>query len=735
MPTAPCPYCGNTPPADATRCDACGGLFEPLSRTATQLAMGPWQVRDDAKPFMPGFSTAVLVRQVASGRVKADTVLRGPSTYQFWMRADQTPGVSRLLGKCHACRTDVDPAATACGKCNADLSLPDEADTLGLMYVTDAERAAAQKQVNAGRGAPPPSKTAAAPAAKKPKPSPHAGVDLEADALKPIDKPSARPSPSASPKAEALGEDDLVDDAPASNAADPIDHDHDPEPHDAIDDLWAAADDAASTRRKRARRANPNGAVIAMLGVTLVIMIIGVVVVIGRGGGETDPTDGPRTPGSGSASNPDGPARPQITAAAVDGARGDFTARFEELDRAQIPEPLRSRYDLIQKQLDDAEQARAAERFQEAFDRYVLAGKSLTELIELRDKYLAEAEQREAAQRAQAAMVKAKLAAEAADAQRYAGPDWTRGTDREALAGQQLAAAEFDAARDNFADAAQAYEDAGLLAERGIAADQAREKLIALMKTSAPRPLLEEHAGDELKQVMDLQQQAVDQMNQREYAQAGRLYDQATETLARCNELVEQARGRKYYAYLAGYAAADALLTLAAGEPLPNNVAANLGQVMAPLNLPDPIKNNLPRTDASDYAAAANVLINQLREHLSATYGQEVQLSYAIGVKARIIEKALSFDQLTADQRSTVGTGVRELQDLALQAQWDPATLAPALDAFRDAVRQDQVGQKATAAPAAWANVLKLLSTRETGLPLMTPDHIEDAEHPELFPE
>jgi len=137
VPTAPCPYCGTTPAPDATRCAHCGGLFEPLSRTATQLAMGPWQVRDDTKPFMPGFSAAVLIRQIAAGRVKADTVLRGPSTYQFWMRADQAPGVSRLLGKCHACRADVDKNATSCAKCNADLFLPEEPNTLGLMYIDE----------------------------------------------------------------------------------------------------------------------------------------------------------------------------------------------------------------------------------------------------------------------------------------------------------------------------------------------------------------------------------------------------------------------------------------------------------------------------------------------------------------------------------------------------------------------------------------------------------------------
>ena len=54
-----CPYCGHQQD-DPARCGGCGGYFEPMSRQATQLAMGPWYMRDEDKPFMPGFNAAVL---------------------------------------------------------------------------------------------------------------------------------------------------------------------------------------------------------------------------------------------------------------------------------------------------------------------------------------------------------------------------------------------------------------------------------------------------------------------------------------------------------------------------------------------------------------------------------------------------------------------------------------------------------------------------------------------------
>lgn len=687
--------------------------------------MGPWQVRDDTKPFMPGFSTAVLTRQIASGRIQPDTVLRGPSTYQFWMRADQAPGISRLLGKCHACHAGVDPTSTQCEKCGADLSLHDEPNTLGLMYISDSERAAAQRQVSAGKGAPPPSRPAATAL------PPADDAELSSDSLKPIEPPPAQPDH----EEDRLDADDRVEEQHQQEQ----DYEHgpvasEPMPHDAIDDLWAGGDEGASPYRKRARAGNANGAVIGMLVVSLVVMMIGVVVIVGNQGGNTDADNDARSVGD--TPGQDGsPSPPRITAETVTATRTDVMARFEPLDPGEIPAPLRGRYDQIVQMVEQADEADQAKRYTLANQAFLDADQALAELVELRDKYIADAELREEAQVARTAMVQARTQAESSDAQKYAGPDWSRGVDLEALATQQMETAAFESARENFINAALAYEDAGLLAQRGVAAEQAREQLFALMRESAPKNWLEEHAGDELSRVMEIQEQAVAKMKQRAFAEAALLYDQATDLLSRCNELVDQARSRKYYAYLAGYAAADALITLASGDPLANNAAANLDQAMDALALPPEIKSALPRSDAADYDAASQTLISSMRDHLTSSFGAEVQLSYAIGIKARIIEKTLSFDRFTADHRSAVGTGVRELEDFAVEARWNPAAINPALDAFRDAVRKDEVGEKAEAAPAAWAQVLKLMSSRESGLAMMTPTNIEELAPPELFPE
>src|SRR5881394_2638955 len=59
-----CPYCGHNSFNNA-RCDQCKGLLDPLSRQASQNAMGPWFIRDEAAPFRPGCSYETLRALIA----------------------------------------------------------------------------------------------------------------------------------------------------------------------------------------------------------------------------------------------------------------------------------------------------------------------------------------------------------------------------------------------------------------------------------------------------------------------------------------------------------------------------------------------------------------------------------------------------------------------------------------------------------------------------------------------
>ncbi|MCA9300441.1 MAG: hypothetical protein KDA28_15325, partial [Phycisphaerales bacterium] len=94
--------------------------------------MGPWFIRDEARPFQPGCNYEVVRRLVARGRLTPNTVLRGPTTRQFWTLAKRTPSVANLLGLCHSCQEKVDPADYMCRSCGAVFTPETDRQHLGL---------------------------------------------------------------------------------------------------------------------------------------------------------------------------------------------------------------------------------------------------------------------------------------------------------------------------------------------------------------------------------------------------------------------------------------------------------------------------------------------------------------------------------------------------------------------------------------------------------------------------
>ncbi|MHC4422292.1 MAG: hypothetical protein ACYS1E_17065 [Planctomycetota bacterium] len=126
-----CPYCGATQTA-GERCRGCGGLFEPLSRQATHNAMGPWFVRDPGKPFHPGCSYETLVKMVDRGQIDKTSIIRGPTTRQFWTVARRVPGVAHLLGYCHSCDAPVDSDDHGCHACGVPFGAYLDRNFLGL---------------------------------------------------------------------------------------------------------------------------------------------------------------------------------------------------------------------------------------------------------------------------------------------------------------------------------------------------------------------------------------------------------------------------------------------------------------------------------------------------------------------------------------------------------------------------------------------------------------------------
>ena len=145
-----CPYCGHTQRTrgKSDHCDVCGGLFEPLSRKATQIAMGPWFLRDQRNPFRPGCSFDVIKRLLEQQKIGPTTVLRGPTTRQFWSIARNIPGLAHHLGYCHACRQKIEPDLPQCPLCEAEFKDPPHRNQLGLTYPNRRAAQTAQRSLD-----------------------------------------------------------------------------------------------------------------------------------------------------------------------------------------------------------------------------------------------------------------------------------------------------------------------------------------------------------------------------------------------------------------------------------------------------------------------------------------------------------------------------------------------------------------------------------------------------------
>ena len=126
-----CPFCGGVSP-NLEQCPTCKGRFDPLSRQASQNAMGPWSIRNDDQPFVPGCSYETIRALIARGRIGATTIVRGPTTNQFWTLAKRAPSIANLLGTCHNCQAEVDPGDFACGSCGAPFTPEGDRQHLGL---------------------------------------------------------------------------------------------------------------------------------------------------------------------------------------------------------------------------------------------------------------------------------------------------------------------------------------------------------------------------------------------------------------------------------------------------------------------------------------------------------------------------------------------------------------------------------------------------------------------------
>ena len=113
-----CPYCGAVNDSAEGHCPHCTMENTPAARKATKARIGPWYVLQKRNPAAPGMKFETLLSFVHKGRVKAHSIVRGPTTHQLWRFAAHIKGLSREFGLCYSCGSPLATTASICPQCN-----------------------------------------------------------------------------------------------------------------------------------------------------------------------------------------------------------------------------------------------------------------------------------------------------------------------------------------------------------------------------------------------------------------------------------------------------------------------------------------------------------------------------------------------------------------------------------------------------------------------------------------
>lgn len=119
---APCVYCGRVIPRDSRRCPHCRTSFSLAVRRASREVIGEWFYLDPQNPSGRGVTFETIVKMVEKGRIRRDSIVRGPTTHQDWMYAAETPRLAKYLGMCPHCFVEAKPEDTYCTSCQLNMN-------------------------------------------------------------------------------------------------------------------------------------------------------------------------------------------------------------------------------------------------------------------------------------------------------------------------------------------------------------------------------------------------------------------------------------------------------------------------------------------------------------------------------------------------------------------------------------------------------------------------------------
>ncbi len=114
----PCVYCGQAVAREVERCPHCKASYSLAVRRASREIEGPWFYMEPRNLSNRGVDFNTMLKMIEKGRLKRDSVVRGPTTHQDWMFAAEAPLLSKHLGVCPHCFSPARPEQEFCDQCD-----------------------------------------------------------------------------------------------------------------------------------------------------------------------------------------------------------------------------------------------------------------------------------------------------------------------------------------------------------------------------------------------------------------------------------------------------------------------------------------------------------------------------------------------------------------------------------------------------------------------------------------
>jgi tetratricopeptide (TPR) repeat protein len=96
--------------------------FSLAVRRASREVMGDWFYLDPRNLSARGVTFETLIKMIEKGRIRTDSVVRGPTTQQDWMHAAEAPRLAKYLGQCPHCFAEAKPEDTYCTRCQLNMN-------------------------------------------------------------------------------------------------------------------------------------------------------------------------------------------------------------------------------------------------------------------------------------------------------------------------------------------------------------------------------------------------------------------------------------------------------------------------------------------------------------------------------------------------------------------------------------------------------------------------------------